>query len=142
MKKVAVLLLIAAMLAVFLCACGSRQQKPTEPVDYTGTYVYKNTTMREITTRTIVIRPDGTYTFTRVSTIEENNGEYGGTWEIDDEGCIIFTAGQTGKTSRGKLSSDTLRLDVADIDRAVDTVGNGIYFYQFPRENEATPDAG
>lgn len=140
MKRIAAILLISALLAALLCACaGTAVQEPTEPIDYTGTYVYQNTTMREISIRTVTVNPDGTYTYTRVSTFGELNGEYSGTWIVDEEGYIIFTGSISGLTSRGKLSDDTLLLDIADVGHGEDTIGDGIYQYQFP-EDEETPD--
>lgn len=137
MKRVIALLIISALLAAVLCACGgTAEPEPTQSNDYPGTYVYENTTMREISIRTVVIDPDGTYTYSRLSTYEELNGSYTGTWTIDEEGYIILTGDRSGLYSRGKLSEDTLRLDIADVGHGDDTVGDGIYQYQFPEEEE------
>ena len=141
MKRITAVLLIPVLLAALLCACAvMEQQEPTENENFPGTYVYENITMREFTIRTVVIDPDGTYTYNVISTYEDLNGAFTGTWFIDEEGYIILTGDLSGLTSRGRLSADTLLLDIADIDHGKDTVGDGIYKYQFP-EDEATPDA-
>lgn len=142
MKRLIAILAIALTAMLLLCACGDADQDPTEAKNnYPGTYVYENSTIRERSSRTLTINEDGTYTYIRVSTMPEKNGSFTGTWTIDEDGYILLRGDLSGLTSRGELSEDTLLLNISDFGHAEDTVGDGIYWYQFP-ENQATPDAG
>lgn len=133
LKRIAAFLLIVVTAAA-LCACN--EKKPEDKTaDYPGTYVYSNSTLREKSSRTLTLNVDGTYSYTRESTLYINqNGTFTGRWEADEEGVVTFTADGSGKISRGKLSEDSERFDIADIDNAEDTVGSGIYTYQYPDE--------
>lgn len=142
MKRLIAILMMTVLVAAALCACGEPEPKTKDTDKYPGTYVYENSTMREISTRTLTVKEDGTYTYVRVSSIEEKNGHFSGKWTVDQEGYIILTGDISGKTSRGLLSEDTLSLDIADLGHGEDTVGDGIYRYQFQQKSEATPDAG
>lgn len=143
MKKLIAILLAAVLSAALLCACREFAQEPTEfRNDYPGTYRYENNTIRERSSRVLTVNEDGTYTYVRVSTMEEKNGTFTGTWTIDREGYIVLKGDISGLTSRGSLSDDTLKLNIADVGHGEDTVGDGIYQYQYPEPNQATPDAG
>ena len=142
MKRWIAMLMIAVTAALLLCACGSADQEPTVPVNkYPGVYVLENSTIRERSTRTLTVNEDGTYTYERVSTMDSLNGTFTGTWTVDEEGYLVLKSDGSGLTSRAMLSTDTLKLNVADLSNGNDTVGNGIYQYQFPPK-QATPDAG
>ena len=125
MKKLIALLLIAVLTAALLCACG--EEALTVDPKYVRTYVYDNSSMDEQTTREITLYSNGTYIYTRESTNEDLTGEFAGIWGVNSKGIIIFTANESGKTSEGTPSEDGMTLNLADIGRAIDTIGSGIY---------------
>ena len=134
MKKTIAILLITLLTAALLCACGETKKVVEKTEDYPGTYVYTNNTLRENSRRVLTINEDGTYLYVRESSIEEYNGTYTGKWSVDEQGYIIMTGDLTGKKSQGYLTGDSLKLNVSDLENGDDTVGNGVYLYQFPEE--------
>ena len=125
MKKLIAVLLLAVMTAALLCACG--EEELTIDPKYVRTYVYDNSSMDEQTTREITLYDNGTYVYTRDSSLDGNSGEFPGMWGVNRKGIIIFTGNESGGTSEGTPSEDGMTLNIADISRADDTIGSGIY---------------
>lgn len=125
MKKLIAILMIALLTAALLSACG--EDALVINPKYVRTYVYDNSSMDEQTTREITLYENGTYIYTRSSTVEDLSGEFAGIWGVNRRGIIIFTANESGKTSEGTPSKDGMTLNIADIGQDNDTIGSGIY---------------
>lgn len=133
LKRITAALLVI-LLAAALCSCQKQEKVVEKTEDYPGTYVYTNSTLRENSKRVLTINEDGTYLYVRESSLEDQSGTYSGKWSIDERGYIIMVGNLSGKKSEGFLSEDSLMLNVADLENGDDTVGNGVYLYQYPEE--------
>lgn len=127
MKKTVALVLAAVMLMLLLCACGEDEKLTVDP-KFVGTYSYTQSTMHENATRTVILYEDGTYVYSRLSDYEGRTGEYTGKWGVRSNGVVVLTADISGKSSEATMRSDGRSLNIADIGRGEDTVGDGIYF--------------
>lgn len=129
------LLLIAAviMLAALLCACG--EEPLTVDLQYVGTYEYTVESVGEDITRSVELHEDGTYLYTRRSTVIAHVGEFPGTWGVNENGEIILRGDESGQFSTATPLDGRKSLDIADPGTANDTVGSGIYFRVKRTEN-------
>ena len=125
MKRAIAVVLAVLMLAAVLCACAAEELKMD--FKYVGTYSFTQSTLAETATRTITLNSDSTYNYVHESDIDGRTGEFSGTWGVNSEGLIILTA-KSGEISKATPRSDGKSLNIADIGRVTDTVGDGIYF--------------
>ena len=115
------------MLAALFCACGEENETLTIDKKYVRAYVKEVNTIDEKSVRTIELFENGTYLYTRESSIEGNSGEFPGRWGVNSKGIIVFTANQSGKTSEASPVDDGMTLNVSDIGQVNDTIGSGVY---------------
>ena len=125
MKRIIAFVLIAVMVAGLLCACG---EELAVDAKFVGTYSFTQSTMHENATRTLTLYEDGTYLYSRLSDYEGRTGDYTGKWGVKGDGTVVLTADISGKTSEATMRSDGRSLNIADLGRVEDTVGDGIYF--------------
>ena len=127
MKRLLAIIIAAVLLGGLLCACGGSETLTVDP-KFVGAYSFSQSTMSENAIRTVTLYEDGTYTYSRLSDYEGRTGEFTGTWGVNSKGVCILTADISGKTSEATMRSDGRSLNMADIGRDEDTVGDGIYF--------------
>lgn len=133
MKRFALLFTAVVLMAVLLCACG---EEPLEvDLQYVGTYEYTLQSVGETITRTVELHEDGTYLYTRKSTVIAHVGEFPGKWGVNKDGEIILKGDESGQFSTATPLNGRKSIDVADPGTANDTVGSGIYFRVKRTEN-------